>query len=296
MDTIFLDAIPLRIALFVKGTPATLEREKRNMGYWSYPVVPFTWDIFSPGMDFNNKNYDLVFVEDGAPFPDCKGLPSIYLSIDSTLDDVHLSVRKERAVKADLVLLDHDKVERFNVSKKVLQWNYCVNDHVFKPQKEKSIGVNFRCSSGAHKGYAGGKERDEIRSYLNLVCANGGWRYVSGTTGLEPYALDMGFSKVVINWPRTVINRPHRIFDAMACKCCILTGPIPYVIGDNLSKGEHYVEFRNKEELPIFLEGLLWGDGWRSYAEAGYDLVMREHTWKIRAEQLRKIIRKEFGL
>jgi len=30
--------------------------------------------------------------------------------------------------------------------------------------------LNFRCSAGAHKGYAGGRERDELRGYLGALC------------------------------------------------------------------------------------------------------------------------------
>lgn len=285
---------PLQVALLVKGTPATLERDKRNMGYWSYQVPEFSWDCLTPGVNFQATKYDLMFVEDGAPFPDSRGLPSIFMSIDSTLDELHYRTRIDKARRADLVLLDHDSETRFPGCRKVRQWNYCVNDHIFVPSG-KSIDVNFRCSSGAHKGYAGGLERDALRGYLSGLCANSGWSYVSGTTGLDLYAIDMGLSKVVVNWPRTPINRPHRIFDAMACRCCIVTAPIPKVPGDGLVLGAHYVEYRDKAELPDILRGLLGGDGWERYADAGHKLVMENHTWEIRAAQLRGIIREEFG-
>lgn len=295
---------PLKIALVVKGTPATLKRDDRNMGYFSYAVPEFTWEHH-----VLNKNtsaavfraYDLVVVEDsssGLVTHDRHAPPVVFLSIDSTLSDMHYTQRLEHARRADLVLVDHDSPARFaSACSRVLQFPFCVNDHVFySGTTDKTIDVNFHCASGAHKGHPGGVERDGIRGYLDGVCKDGGYRYVSGTSPLPEYAEEMRRSKVVVNWPRTPINRPHRIFDAMASGACVITGVLPPVIEDMRRVDVHYLEYENKEELPGLLHLALKVGRWKEYAEAGKDLVDKYHTWSIRARQLREIVKREFGI
>jgi spore maturation protein CgeB len=106
----------------------------------------------------------------------------------------------------------------------------------------------------------------------------------------------MGRARIVVNWPRTSTNRPHRVFDAMACGACLVTGLLPYVEGDFRLPGIHYHEFETFEECIDLIGILLREDTYKAAAEAGYKLVMSQHTWAIRAQQLREIARKEFGL
>ena len=54
---------PLRVAVIVKNTPASFERDRRNMGMWSYPVDEFTWDFFALGKAFR---LGLQFADQGA--------------------------------------------------------------------------------------------------------------------------------------------------------------------------------------------------------------------------------------
>lgn len=287
---------PLHVALVVKSSPSTRERENRNMGYWSYPVPEFTWDHFSfeGGADASKlKDYDLIFQEDGGPFEYInRSTPLVYLSIDSTLSDDHYQVRLRRAKCADLVLVDHDQIERFPRSRRLA---YCVNDHVFQPL-EKSIDVSFHCGAGASKGTPGGQERVDLRILLDKICQEGGWSYRSGALPLSEYAESMGRSRIIVNWPRTPINRPHRVFDAMASGACLLTGLLPNVDGDYRIPTEHYTEFSHTNILPDLIRHLLKYDLWKGVARDGYEMVMKHHTWATRAKELRELLAKELGL
>jgi transketolase len=265
------------------------------MGYWSYKVDEFEWEHFYLGesfvcnvKDFKRKGFDFIFHEDGGNWGEYRGsdIPVVYMVIDSTLSDAHYRVRLKQAEQADLVLLDHDKKDRFTPSGiKVLPWPYCVNDAVFKPYA-KEIDVVFHCGAGGGKGNPGGEERVKIRRYLDKVCKDRGWTYKSGAKGLLEYAENMGKAKVVVNWPRTPINRPHRVFDTMACGAALLTGPLPDVDRDNRIYGVHYIQFRDEGELPDKLAELLAGEEWLGIAQAGFRLIREKHTWAVRAREL----------
>jgi glycosyltransferase involved in cell wall biosynthesis len=114
--------------------------------------------------------------------------------------------------------------------------------------------------------------------------------------GLDEYAANMGAARIVVNLPRTVTNRPHRILDAMAAGACVLTGPIPTVDGDDLQDRIHYRSFADTAEVPGIISELLADHAWTQYAINGHELVMARHTWAIRAQELRQIIKKELGL
>lgn len=293
----------LKVALIYKSRSGVIERDRRAMGWWSYPVPGFEWDFF-PAVDRvflpDYRGYDLVFHEDTAKTSafvregNCP--PLVYLSIDSTLSELHHHARLDLAKQADLVLLDHDDPDRFKVTgKPIRRLNYCVNDHVFQPTA-KSLDVAFHCGSGESRGFPGGKERNEIRRELGGICASHKYSYKSGAVGLDEYAANMGAVRVVVNWPRTVLNRPHRVFDAMACGAALLTGVIPNVDGDYVQRDIHYRTFEGVDDLAAQLDHYLDTDEWKEVADVGYKLIMARHTWSIRAEQLREIIREELGL
>lgn len=293
----------LKIALIVKNKPGPHERERRNMGYWSYPVPEFTWDHFSPGKDFNIerfsmfKDFDVIFHEDGGNYGIWVGCnpPVAYLSIDSTLSDNHYHARLGQAKQSDLILVDHDELHRFaGVGPPVRRLGYCVNDHVFTP-REKSIDVVYHCSSSSGTGAPGAQERIALRQYLNEICTRYKWTYRSGVAGLDEYAANMGAARIVINLPRTVTNRPHRILDAMAAGACVLTGPIPTVSGDDLQERIHYRTFTNNAELPEIINELLTDHSWTQCAINGHELVTARHTWAQRARELRQIMREELA-
>ena len=82
----------------------------------------------------------------------------------------------------------------------------------------------------------------------------------------------------------------------MACRACLVTGTIPNIPEDKLERDMHYIAFDKKEELPYLLESLFAEDRWQEIADNGYKLVMENHTWAIRARELREMLSRELGL
>lgn len=279
---------PLRVALIVKNTPAALARADRNMGLFSYAVPEFEWEHFSPGKGFTldraafkRRGFDLVFHEDGGNWGEYDGgaLPIVYYSIDSTLsEEFHFRPRFEQARKADLVLVDHDDLARFTpTGKPVKRLSYAVNDRLFSPH-EKVIDVCFHCG--------GSEGRGGVRAALAAYCKARGLTYVSGAVDLQTYAAHMGAARVVVNVPRTPRNRPHRVYDALACGAALLTAPLPTVSGETLTAGQGYTVFT--DDLETQLDALL--PRWQEAAEPGRAWAARQ-TWTVRAKELREIIR-----
>lgn len=285
---------PLNVALVVKhSSTSVLERDCRNMGYWSYPVPEFTWTHFD-GFDASKLNeFDVVIQEDAGP-KRYSGLrkPLIYVAIDSTLSAEHLEARLPRAANAELILVDHGPLEDFyQLDKPVMRWNYCVNDNLMRDYGEpRDIDVSFHC------GGRNSEERKQLRLLLSQYCENNGLTFASGVLHPTDYARSMARSKIVVNWPRHPSNRPHRVFDAMACGACLVTGPLPYVPGDELLAGKDYFEVGKVEEVTQAISNLFELNDWVAMARRGKKTVMAYHTWAIRARQLREIIKSELGL
>ncbi len=291
---------PLKVALFVKpGAVSAMEREERNMGWWSYDVPEFTWQHVNGGGTYytrDYKDYDLLFWEDGGTygFIHDGGPPVVYLSIDDTLGDPHYFTRLHRAQHANLILVDHGPLSRFaSLDKPVRRLCYCVNDHVYR-LAAKNHDISYHCAS--RHDTPGGIERMELRRYLDTYAKSRDYTYQSGVRGLHDYAIGMATAKVVVNLPRSVRNRPHRVFDAMACGAALVTGPLPVVDGDGLEVGKHYLDFPDKQSIDAVLDRMIGGGEWTKYAAAGYALVKERHTWSVRAAELRQILSEEFGL
>ena len=296
---------PLKIALVVKPSASTTRRDDRNMGYWSYPVDDcFTWQHFQFG-SFGSMpkrkfdGFDLVFIEDGGNWGKFvgDGPPIVYMSIDDTLSEAHLRDRVRQSFQSNLALVDHGSLAPFKMKNRpVRRLNYCVNDKVFMPSLAKEFDVTFHCAANARQGIPGGEERTAVRQQLDTICKRHGWSYRSGVCGLEDYAANMSKSRVIVNWPRTVINRPHRVFDAMASGAALLTGPIPQVDGDGVFDGVHYRTFTDVETLEKQLVKLLTYGEYEHIAIAGNVHVAENHTWDIRAVQLRTMLNEVLGL
>lgn len=289
----------LHVAVIVKSTANYDARECRNMGHWSYAVDEFSWDFIPLGkgkvidtVDYKARGYDLIFVEDGGSYPDFRGdaIPNVFYSIDSTLSDKHHYLpRLEQARKADLVLVDHDQLERFEpCGKPVRRFLYAVNDHLFYP-REKSIDVNFQCGGGS-------PERAAMRVKLNAICKAHGWSYRSGTAPLAEYAENMGRSKVVVVIPRTPTNRPHRLRDAQSCGASILSASLPDVSGEVLREGIDYYPLESHRSIEEWLTELVGFDGcWETQA-AHNQQVSQAHTWTARSRELRLLLSQELGI
>lgn len=298
----------LKVALICKNESNT-KRNDRAMGYFSYDVPEFEWTHLLPGKnftinwnDFKHQRFDFVFHED-YPYGAIRNLdiPYVFLSIDSTLSDAHYRARFEQARTANLVLVDHDNVNRFfNVTHKVYQFPYCVNDKVFyRTDDHKYRDIVYHCSATAHAGI---DERKRIRRLLHDLSTKHNWSYKSGVLPLDQYATSMRHAKIVVNQSRTPNNRPHRIFDAMACGAMVLTSKLPRIDSDGLFNSEQdwkHIEYLDDFDLEDSLDRALNGkpvNMLNFVADNGYNLVMQNHTWSIRARQLREIINKEFGI
>lgn len=268
------------------------------MGYWSYPVPDFEWQhfVFNGRKAYANEmnDFDVIIQEDAGPvhYGNLKK-PLVFVAIDGTLSQDHLDTRLKRAAQADLILVDHDRLENYqSLGIPVRRWNYCVNDHLMKDYGEpKSIDVSFHCAGNGHP------ERKRVREMLSNFCRISGLTFESGILPLPEYARAMACSKIVVNWPRTPANRPHRVFDAMACGACLVTGPFPQRIpGDEMVEGRDYVEVKRTEDLPMICEWLLESGKWQEFGKWGKRLIAKYHTWSIRARQLRVILQEELGL
>jgi len=290
---------PLKVALFVKSSPVAAERENRNMGMWSYPVPEFEWkhyfaNNFQAVDKARYKDYDLIFHEDaGYAAYMGSGPPVVYFTFDSFLDEAHRAVRIKQAHYADLTLVDHDDMEPFR-GLKALRFPYCTNDHLYKPLP-KNVDVAYHCQSGARSNSPRAAERSALRTQLSEICEKHRWSYVSGALSNIDYAASMGHAKIVVNLVRGWLNRPHREFDAMACEAAFLTDPYKEIAEDFTIANLHYPVYKDVGWIELALERLLAGE-WIRYAEAGRKLVMDNHTWAIRAQQLRDLVAKEFGI
>lgn len=288
----------LHIALVVKNTPASFERDNRNMGLFSYEIPEFTWQHIAPGkgttldtQELKAQGFDLIFHEDGGAWCDYIGdaIPIAYYAIDSTLsNEFHFKPRFEQARKADLVFVDHDRLERFEpCGKPVKRFSYCVNDRLFKPAEYKTLDVCFHCGGSA--------ERGTMRVRLSELCKTHGMSYVSGAVSLQDYARDMNRAKVVVNIPRTPTNRPHRLFDGMASGVAVVTLPVPDVSDEPRRAGLHYMEVTDNllEERVVTL---VKNGTWELLGIAGQELVQEKHSWAVRAKQLRELIQCELSV
>lgn len=281
----------MKIALVVKASNGTQEREHRNMGYWSYPVPELDWQHFVFGgksayaTEMNN-GYDVIFQEDAGPrfYKDIQK-PLVYLAIDSTLSDDHLQSRLERAKNADLILVEQDNLKNYiHLSVPVKRLNYCTNDRLFRDTYGlgKPIDVSFYCGSN--------EERGVIRNMLRTFCKKR--NIILGTGTLHPikYAEAMACSKIVINWPRVPTNRPHRVFDAMACGACLVSGKLPFMPDDRTVEGRDYIQADNHKDIPDAIDMLLSSGRWEEIAANGKKLVTKYHTWAIRAKELHQML------
>lgn len=289
---------PLRVALIHRDSPRSMD--SRMVGIWSYPVPEFEWDHFPQQKGFQldrtlfEGEYDLIFYEDGklhGSFYGSDSVPIVYYVVDSTLSEEHYELRKQQGAQTDLILVDHDKLKRFKGRVPVRRLSHCVNARWFRDYGlQPSIDVSYHCRT------SGSKERAQLGRWLEGFCAEHELEYESGTRLDEEYARAFNRSKITVNLIRTPINRPHRMFDALACHTCILTSVLPEVDPVELVSGVHYASYIDRETLGKAILGLLAAGTWERFAEAGYQHVMTHHTWEVRARELRLILREELGL
>lgn len=291
---------PLRVALIHRDSRRCTD--KRMVGIWSYPVPQFDVTHFTVDRDFQldkadfASEYDLIFYEDGklrGTFIGAPEIPICYYIVDSTLTEDHYRVRREQAAQVDLILVDHDDLQRFRWrdGPRVRRLNHCVNDKWFKDYGlEKTVDVSFHCRT------SGSDDRAKLEKWLQEFCELEGHSYECGTKYDEEYAKAFNHSKLTVNLARTGTNRPHRVFDAMGCNTCLVTSRLPYVSGDVVEPRKHYVEWEGTAQLGGMIGWLLESGEWSKYAAAGYGVVHHYHTWAARAAELRQMLGEELGI
>ena len=142
---------PIRVALVHRNSPRLFNR---MVGWWSYEVPQFTWHHcpvrlkkpFTVDKDGLAENHDIIVYEDGkigGTFTGSADIPICYAVVDSTLSEAHYQHRLQQADQCDLILLDWDRLERFEKPglPPVERFNYCVNDKLFYPRGEKDIDI-----------------------------------------------------------------------------------------------------------------------------------------------------------
>lgn len=318
---------PLHVALVHRGSAY---RYTRVDGQFAYEVPEFTWSHVAVEKDFHDLDlgtfagdFDLVWLDPGkyahrnlfAPKRRRHQVPVVYWSLYPTLSDGHYHTEFDRAqLNADLVLLDHDDLRRWQgVGCPARRLAYSVNEHYYRDRgEERDIDVNFCCFTGYSY------ERQALDGWLRAHCERRGWTYTSGSGyDGDRYARLMARSKVMVHLLRTPSTRPPRIFDTAASGTALLSNPMPSVSGEYWQPGTQYGVFlephseriadtarpqqrelddRACEELAAGLAWMLTGDRWRAAAENAKSYVLSCHTWQHRATELRQIIKEELGL
>jgi glycosyltransferase involved in cell wall biosynthesis len=291
---------PLRVALVHRDSDRCTD--KRMVGIWSYDVPEFSTAHFAVKRGFVLDradfagDFDLIFYEDGklhGRFVGPTAIPVVYYVVDSTLSGEHYEKRREQAAQADLVVVDHDELGRFRWpgGPPVRRLSHCVNDRLFRDYgEERTVDVSFHCRT------KGSTERAKLAEWLAVLCGRSGYRYRTGTLYDEDYPRGFNRSRLTVNLTRTPGNRPHRIFDAMACRTCVVTNRLRDVSDEVRRAGMDYVEYADRDGLAAAIAELLHNDAWRDVAERGYQLVQEHHTWAVRARELRRLLQAELGL
>jgi hypothetical protein len=281
----------LKVALITR--PGSIPGE-RNVGAWAYAVPEFTWRHYEvpKGHHLNRvrfTGFDLIVWEDGKSSItwEGKGPPIAYVVADSTLSEEHYQQRLRLGTQADIILVDWDRLERFEqLGKPVRRFSYAVNDRRFKDWGEaKTIDVAYHLHENT-------PERKELGDWLAGFCQERSYAFARGTRLGDEYARAFSRARVTVDLPRNPFNRDHRLFDAMGCRTWVLTRPVPDVSGEQRVVGYDYQEWDSLEVLATRLDKVLsldpdWERGLRDSWDAALECVQTYHTWKVRARELR---------
>ncbi len=288
---------PLRIALVHADNP---RQYNRMVGFWAYEVPEFEVTHIGVKGRFRYNlsefsDFDVIVREDHrthGEFARDANVPIAYYVVDSTLSGDHYKSRQGPAKEADLILVEHDRLSRFGgLGPPVRRFGYCVNDKLFHDYHlEKTVDVGMYCR------IKDAPARRKLIYWLQEFCDKQGYGFAAGKRVQVKYAQAFNQTRISVNLSRTVTNRPHRVFDAMACRTCLVTSSLPPVSGEVREKGVHYDEFTDSEHLGGLIDELLSSGCWEGLADQGHELVHKQHTWAIRARELRQVFAEELGL
>jgi len=284
----------MRIALIHRDSIRLTE--KRMIGMWSYDVPQFEVEHFPMKDGFrvaasDFSDFDLIWYEDGklqGTIEKDATVPVAYYVGDSTLSRLHYETRlKQARVNANMVFVDWDKLVRYSsLEMPVRRLSHSVNDKTFRDY----CGLIKSVDVGIFMGET--EERLKLNDWAANFCDAHGLTCEIGIRHHEDYAKAMARCKIVINLGRNPWTRNHRVFDAMACRTCLMTDRLPEVSGEDYQTGVHYVEYRGFKNLGIRLLKLLNTSGWEKVADNGYEYAIENHIWKVRAAQLHKMLKR----
>ena len=289
---------PLRIALIHADNP---HQYTRAVGFWSYEVPEFEVHHCGTKRDFTMRRsqfegYDIILREDHACYGEIindADIPLCYYVVDTPAMIEKYRLRCKVAVGCDLILVEQDRLERFeHLGAEVRRFGYCINDRLYYDYgMEKSIDIiNYYI------------RRDQPRNELNLwllkFCRERGYSYQSGKRLRMDYPHGMNQARITINLSYNENCRPHRIFDAMGTRSCVVTSTLPDVSGEYRKAGLHYEEFGfiDWAGLAETIEHLLESGRWETIANDAHEMVMKHHTWSVRAKELRETFNEVFGI
>ena len=317
---------PLRVLLVHRDQP---HRWARTDGQFAYDVPEFVVahravdKVFRLDLNELGGHYDLVWWDEGkhkhgphfTPERGQRRVKVAYYCLYPTLSEGIYQSRVERAREnVDMVLLDHDRLERWaGVGVPVRRCAYSVNEYHYQDNADgRDIDVGF------FSVWNYSPERRALNDWLASYCARHGWVYATnGGHGTEDYPQLLARSKVIVHINRTPETRPPRIFDASACGAAVLASRMPEVSGERWTDGIHYVAFDEPvaqyhdnnehgtrepytdgdcEQVAAGLDWLMTGDNWAAIAHNAQRYVLAEHTWRVRAQQLRQTFTEALGI
>lgn len=285
---------PLKIALVIRNREYLMNRNERSIGLFSYAVPEFEWahfrlGKFAPLKREEFEDFDVIVIEDGAHVNvEGHGPPVVGIFWDTNSDESHFAHRLVQASQCDLVFIGQDPLERFVACRKpVKRLTYCVNDRQFRDYgEEKTVDVGFHMSQFPNR------PRTEALAQLKAwaVANHGVILSARKIMLLNEYVRAFNRAKVSINVSQMPENRPHRLFDAMACRSCVASTPQPFVEEEHSPvAGEHYL-LLDPEQIGETLSPVFENGAWQSMTEVGYEFIREHHTWEKRAPELRQLM------
>ena len=309
---------PIRLALVHRDN--WYRDRLRVDGQFAYPVDGLEWFHVPVDKSFELdvsvfKQADVIWLDDGkwgtmtiVPGKGHRESPIVFYVLYPTLADHFYQTRRDLAREhADLVLLDHDRLERWQGENfDVRRLAYSVNDRYYRDRGLiRDIDVGYYAVWGHNRG------RMAFEHWLSDFCQRKGYTFygLGGRTVNTEYANLLARTKVVVHMNRTPLTRPPRIFDAAACGAAVLANPMPAVSGEYWEAGQQYIAFdepqdvyaemaepwaeftdRECQEVIDGLELLLDFGEWEPVAQAGKEYVLSCHTWERRAVELRGML------
>lgn len=272
------------------------EHFRKKQGWFGYPVDGLNVSVKAVEpqqvVDAGKLRGGFVVIEDWA-WPELinRRKPVALIIVDSNTSPKRRGRYLAYAQRvADILLVDQDELGAFRVlGKPAYRFAYATNERVFYPTEGKPVDVAYHCASTVHAPVL---HREALEHWVRENIAPKYRTTIGARIPLLEYIQRICDAKIVIHTPTHKQCRTHRVFDALAAGCCLLTAPLPSIDGDGFIPGKHYLVWHNYAELQMLIDDMMRGDAWRAVAEAGRAFVLEHHTWATRARRLIEILEK----